>query len=64
MESTVGGGGRVMTKCILECLLNDDKDECISCGRTLEEIKIEGLKQKEEANEQRQAVLSTPNKSV
>ena len=53
-----------MTKCILECLLNDDKDECISCGRTLEEIKTEGLKQKEEANEQRQVIFSPPNKGL
>jgi hypothetical protein len=26
--------------------LNENKDECISCGRTLAEIRIEGLKQK------------------
>jgi predicted Fe-S protein YdhL (DUF1289 family) len=53
-----------MTKCILECLLNENKDECISCGRTLEEIRIEGLKQKEEANEQRQVILSAPYRGV
>lgn len=55
-----------MTKCILECLLNENKDECISCGRTLQEIKEEGIAElkKEKLNEQGQAVLSTPTEGL
>jgi predicted Fe-S protein YdhL (DUF1289 family) len=34
------------SKCILECLLNEAKDECVSCGRTLQEIKDEGIRDK------------------
>tara|TARA_R110000796_G_scaffold185712_1_gene302585 strand:- start:255 stop:608 length:354 start_codon:yes stop_codon:yes gene_type:complete len=34
------------SKCVLECLLNEAKDECVSCGRTLQEIKDEGIRDK------------------
>jgi len=55
----------VDTGCILECLLDEEGYACVSCGRTLKEIRDEGLKRKrEEANEQRQTVLSPPDKGV
>ena len=56
---------KVDTGCILECLLNEEGNACVSCGRTLKEIRDEGLKRKrEEANEQRQVILSPPNKGI
>ena len=54
---------KVDTGCILECLLNEEGNACVSCGRTLKEIRDEGLKKKE-ANEQRQVILSPPNKGI
>lgn len=54
---------KVDTGCILECLLNEEGNACVSCGRTLKEIRDEGLKKKE-ANEQRQVILSTPDRGL
>lgn len=53
------------TGCILECLLDEEGYACVSCGRTLKEIRDEGLKIKRgKANEQRQVILSPPNKGL
>jgi|TARA_R110002167_G_scaffold202024_1_gene405702 predicted Fe-S protein YdhL (DUF1289 family) len=34
------------TKCCYDCKLDDNKEYCIGCGRTVEEIKQVGLEKK------------------
>ena len=39
------------TGCVLECLLNEAGDECVSCGRTLKNIQAEGIRAREAKKE-------------